>query len=196
MLSFLRPPIREISLSLLIAGMLSSCVTSNYAQYPNKWGRLSPAKRYYCPELSGTYLNEAEEADDNPPRERYDPVSLSTLLFPSLEDMKVSVVTINQPDGNSIEIVLEDETTVLFRRTLSRDSGDFSCGSKHVLMTGTSRPPTEGDILVEKIEARLAKTEDGSLVIYIVVVDRGVGLLVIPYSLTRTYWYRFKRQGA
>lgn len=105
-------------------------------------------------------------------------------------------MTIDQPDGSSIEIVLKDETTVLFRRTLSRDSGDFSCGPKHVLMMGTSRPPTEGDILVEKIEARLAKTEDGSLVIYIVAIDRGIGLLVIPYSSTRIYWYRFKRQGA
>lgn len=195
MLSFLRLPILEISLSLLIAGTLSSCVTSNYARYPSEWGRLSPAKRYDCPELVGTYLNEAEEADDNPPRDRYDPVLLSTLLFPSLADMKVSAVTINQPDGTSIEMVLKGETTILFRTTLSRDNGDFSCSPKHVVITGRSRPPTEGDILVRKVEAYLTKTEDGSLAIYVVVRDRGIGLLVIPYSFTRAYWYRFKRQG-
>ena len=185
--------------------LLANCLSYGPRTHPDEWGTIAPAIDDDCPNISGTYDNSVESAPENPggPWFPQREISLMSLLFPLLEDIPATHVRIEQREMNTIDFSVFNDDVLIQSKSVRKAGSDsrakdevveFTCNSLNAVIEARDWF-AEGDLSmgVQVYHTYIGKGTDGSLIINLILVTKGVAWLIIPTREKSSYWYRFNQ---
>jgi hypothetical protein len=125
---------------------------------------------------------------------------LSSSLLPEKENrkppdtlIKRKVIIVQQPGGSLEVSLLEDDDTVVTRKSYSKQADDFHCDGTELVFSNWSGMGTAG-LGLGSTETSFNKGIDGSLIIRHNSHGAGLGMLIFPIVVLRDIeWLRYRQ---
>ena len=193
--------VKKLYLAVGALMILPICSCATYrAEFPKQWTPIEQVPQGHCPDLSGKYPNIPEFLSNSKSYgTHYDPFRLNWVIVSDLtesqrERIKDVVISMNQRsiEFNFVDVSGETVSKITYPRGSSYNS--FTCTDSLLIIyrvQGMYADPL--GVNSRRYEMSFSKGADNSVLLKLVVIDRGVGLLVIPYRTHNEYVYRFTR---
>jgi hypothetical protein len=209
--------------AVALALLLSGCVRSTTATYPDQWSPRAATAAAACPALAGRYHDQGEVAHGTTCRQSRTPgrgeYRCDTSLSRNIAEVTAGDwVELRQPDADTLLIVSSDPTIDV--KELHRSRGDFSCSAQglerhlHASLSsigdnsrssaglavyngmGTAfNAASAGFLGVRSLTRTFTTTADGSLIMDVSVSETGV-VLLIPFHMKDEGYVRWSRVEA
>jgi len=194
----IRKTIRTLGMCLLsitILGALTSC-TSNIAKLPETWSKNTPIPAGDCADISGTYRNAGLGAPDNKdklthPQYLSDFLVKDTLVNGRKHKWVTHIELVGVKQGKLTAFFKKQDETIHSEEL--QQGQDFACTANGIEFTShyTQLYNIGGGIGWQTTTLACTKTIDGSLVIRKQKKEKGLSLVIIPFTDEVIQYFRF-----